>query len=115
MNKTKLNAYKKRLLTLQDELSHIVDVTKASRKPVELDQTSVGRLSRMDAMQAQAMQLETGRRREQELQRIESALKRIEADDFGYCASCDEKIEEKRLSHDPTFPTCIGCAQSGNG
>ena len=113
MNKTKLNAYKKRLLTLQDELSHILEITEASRKPVELDQTSVGRLSRMDAMQAQAMQLETGRRREQELLRIKSALKRIETGGFGYCASCDEEIEEKRLYHDPTFPTCISCAQSG--
>ena len=114
MNNAKLNTYKKRLLTLQNELSHILDVTEASRKPVELDQTSVGRLSRMNAMQAQAMQLETGRRRKQELQRIGSALKRIESGDFGYCASCDEEIQEKRLYHDPTFPTCIGCAQSGH-
>jgi DnaK suppressor protein len=113
MNNAKLNTYKKRLLTLQNELSHILDVTEASRKPVELDQTSVGRLSRMNAMQAQAMQLETGRRRKQELQRIDNALKRIESGDFGYCASCDEEIQEKRLYHDPTFPTCIGCAQSG--
>ena len=114
MNKAKLNTYKKRLLALQNKLSHILEVTEASRKPVELDQTSVGRLSRMDAMQAQAMQLETGRRRKQELQRIGSALKRIEFGDFGYCASCDEEIDEKRLFHDPTFPTCIGCAQSGH-
>ena len=89
-------------------------MTEISRNPVELDQTSVGRLSRMDAMQAQAMQLETGRRREQELIRIDSALKRIETGGFGYCAICDEEIEEKRLLHDPTFPTCVGCAHSVN-
>ena len=112
MNKTELAAYKKRLFILRDELEHLSEVTKNSRKPVELDQTSVGRLSRMDAMQTQAMQLETGRRRELELLRIDSALKRIEVGDFGYCATCDEEIEEKRLSHDPTFSTCISCAQS---
>jgi DnaK suppressor protein len=110
--KKKLTAYKKHLLTLKEELDRLSKVTKTSRNPVELDQTSVGRLSRMDAMQAQAMQLETGRRREQELVRIDSALKRIETGGFGYCAICDEKIEEKRLLHDPTFPTCIGCAHS---
>ena len=110
--KKKLTTYKKHLLTLQEELTRISAVTKTSRNPVELDQTSVGRLSRMDAMQAQAMQLETGRRREQELVRIDSALKRIETGGFGYCAICNEEIEEKRLLHDPTFPTCIGCARS---
>ena len=110
--KKKLTMYKKHLLTLQEELTRLLEVTKTSRNPVELDQTSVGRLSRMDAMQAQAMQLETDRRRKQELVRIESALKRIETGDFGYCAICDDEIEEKRLLHDPTFPTCIGCARS---
>ena len=110
--KKKLIAYKKNLLTLQKELVHLSKVTETSRNPVELDQTSVGRLSRMDAMQTQAMQLETGRRRAQELVRINSALKRIETGDFGYCAICNEEIEEKRLLHDPTFPTCVGCAHS---
>ena len=113
MNK-KLTAYKKHLLTLHKELARLSKVTEISRNPVELDQTSVGRLSRMDAMQAQAMQLETGRRREQELIRIDSALKRIETGGFGYCAICDEEIEEKRLLHDPTFLTCMGCAHSVN-
>ena len=110
--KKKLTTYKKHLLTLQEELTRLSEVTKTSRNPVELDQTSVGRLSRMDAMQAQAMQLETGRRREQELVRIGGALKRIETGDFGYCAICDEEIGEKRLLHDPAFTTCIGCAHS---
>ena len=110
--KKNLTAYKKHLLTLQVELTRLSKVTKTSRNPVELDQTSIGRLSRMDAMQAQAMQLETGRRREQELVRIDSALKRIQTGGFGYCTICDEEIEEKRLLHDPTFSTCIGCAHS---
>ncbi len=91
---------------------HLTESTQDSRKPVELDQTSVGRLSRMDALQTQAMQLETGRRRDLELKRIESALKRIEEGDFGYCVTCGEDIEEKRLAHDPTFPTCVACART---
>lgn len=112
MDKRKLTAYKKRLLEMRAELSHLSEVTRDGRKPVELDQTSVGRLSRMDALQTQSMQLETERRRGIELQRVEAALKRIENDDFGYCVSCGEDIEEKRLTHNPTFPTCIDCAQS---
>jgi len=114
MNKTQIDAHKKHLLELRKELAHLTESTQDSRKPVELDQTSVGRLSRMDALQTQAMQLETGRRRGVELQRIDSALKRIESGDFGYCVTCGDDIEEKRLAHDPTFPTCIGCAQTAS-
>ncbi len=71
----------------------------------------VGRLSRMDALQEQAMQVETERRRHQELQRIEAALERIDEGEFGYCAVCGDEIELKRLEHDPTVPTCIACAK----
>ena len=46
-------------------------------RPVELDQTKVGRLSRMDAMQSQAMAKETQRRRKNDITRIDAAIKRI--------------------------------------
>ena len=65
----------------------------------------------MDALQEQAMSLETERRRKLELQRIEAALQRIEEGDFGYCLICGEKIEVKRLDLDPTLPTCVACAR----
>ena len=77
---------------------------------VELDQTKVGRLSRMDAMQAQAMALASEQRREQTLRRIDAALKRIEDDEYGYCLQCDELINPKRLEFDPTVTLCIECA-----
>lgn len=84
--------------------------TAESRRPVELDQTSVGRLSRIDAMQVQAMALATERNRHEEGRRIEAAIRRIDAGDYGYCATCDEAIGAGRLAVDPTIPTCIRCA-----
>ena len=114
MNKTKLENHRKRLEQMKVELAHLSEATEDGRKPVELDQTSVGRLSRMDALQTQAMQLETERRRGLELQRVESALARMGNDEFGYCITCGEDIEEKRMEHDPTFPTCIACAQASS-
>ena len=104
--------YRKRLIELRDEIHHLSEATEEDRKTVELDQTMVGRLSRMDALQNQAMQIETERRRSVELQRIDSALQRIEDGDFGYCVSCGEAIEVKRLEYDPTVPTCVGCAST---
>ena len=78
---------------------------------VELDQSKVGRLSRMDAMQAQAMSLASGRRREMMLQRIEAALRRVDKDGYGYCQSCEEPIAEKRLEFDPATLFCVNCAE----
>ncbi|NQV98787.1 MAG: TraR/DksA family transcriptional regulator [Rhodospirillales bacterium] len=112
MHEKDIKSHKNRLLDMQAALAHLTIATKDSRKPVELDQTAVGRLSRMDALQSQAMQLETGRRRGLELKRVESALARIDSGGFGQCLTCGEAIEEKCLAHDPTFPTCIACARS---
>ncbi len=105
------DAAKKRLTDKRQELLAIVESSRESRKPVELDQSRVGRLSRMDALQDQAMALETERRREIELRRIGAALQRIEADEYGYCLTCGEEIEPKRLELDPATPVCIDCAQ----
>jgi DnaK suppressor protein len=77
---------------------------------VELDQSKVGRLSRMDALQAQAISQERERRREQELQRIVAALQRIDSGDYGYCLECDEPIAQPRLELDPAVTLCIQCA-----
>lgn len=77
---------------------------------VELDQTRVGRLSRMDALQGQAMSQERARRRALQLNKIAAALKHIERDDYGYCTECDEEIPFKRLMFDPATTLCIDCA-----
>ena len=106
-----LSVFEARLIERRDELRRLVDSSADSRAPVELDQTRVGRLSRMDALQDQAMSLEAARRRELELVRIDAALGRIGAGDFGYCATCDEPIGQARLALDPAIPQCIDCAR----
>lgn len=98
------------LQTRRDELTRLASSTAEDSAPVELDQTRVGRLSRMDALQGQAMAQETARRREVELQRIDAALARVDAGDYGYCVRCDEEIAPARLKIDPATPTCVDCA-----
>lgn len=107
------SAFRDRLIARRRELLELVDSSAESRRPVELDQTRVGRLSRMDALQNQAMSLEAERRRKAELLRIEASLKRLEAGDYGYCVTCGEQIPLRRLELDPTLPTCVHCAGSG--
>jgi len=105
-----LESIKRRLIEQRDSLLEVYESSKEAAETVELDQTRVGRISRMDALQAQAMAKESNRRRQLALQRIDSALQRIEADDYGYCVQCDEQIMAKRLEADPGALLCIGCA-----
>jgi len=105
-----LEAIKARLIEQREALLDVADSARDAAQTVELDQTRVGRVSRMDAMQAQAMAKESDRRRMLALQRIDSALKRIEDGEYGYCSACDETISAKRLEVDPGALLCIDCA-----
>lgn len=105
-----IEGLKARLLAHRDELLQEAADTAGERETVELDQARVGRLSRMDAMQAQAMSVELQRRRELELRRIADALKRIAEGDYGYCLTCGEAIDPRRLEIEPTSSQCIRCA-----
>ena len=102
--------FRRRLLEMQAELEQADEMGKAGQKPVELDQQSVGRLARMDALQNQAMAQAGGRRREGQARRIAAALARIDEGSYGECLDCGENISEKRLELDPTTPLCISCA-----
>ncbi len=108
----KLQHFKALLLKLKTGLLKAGETGQQAEAVVELDQTRVGRLSRMDAMQAQAMSLETGRRRRQNILAIDAALERISAADYGFCLDCDEIINPARLGADPTATLCIVCAEA---
>lgn len=99
-----------RLRARRAELVEQGDTTQASRAPVALDQASVGRLSRMDALQLQAMALAAQQRRRETIGRIDQALARLADGSFGECVVCGEPIAPKRLALDPAIATCIACA-----
>jgi DnaK suppressor protein len=99
-----------KLLLLREQLGEQDSANAEQARTVELDQTRVGRLSRMDALQAQAMAQASGRRRRLMLSRIAAALERIDNGNFGDCQSCDEPIPKKRLEIDPTALFCVACA-----
>jgi DnaK suppressor protein len=101
---------RERLIALRKELESLADTSEQSARVVELDQSRVGRLSRMDAMQAQAMAQASVRRRETMLRNIAAALRRIDAGEYGLCRSCEEAIARKRLALDPAASLCIRCA-----
>lgn len=83
----------------------------AGQATVELDQQAVGRLSRMDALQYQAMAKAQATRRRSEKTRLKAALGRLEEGEFGYCEDCGDEIALKRLELDPAAAKCISCAR----
>lgn len=103
--KTLLEAHRADLTALDQSAREAADT-------VELDQTRQGRLSRMDALQQQAMASESNRRRTLELNRIEAALRRLDEGEFGDCGHCGEPIAIGRLEADPTATLCVACAEA---
>jgi DnaK suppressor protein len=111
MEKTEIEKFRERLLRLKAELGELQATSWEATRPVELDQASVGRLSRMDAMQVQAMAQESARRRQRRLIGIEGALRRIASGDYGFCFVCGEEIDARRLAADPTITRCLACME----
>lgn len=83
-----------------------------SVRPLELDPSRIGRLSRMDAMQQREMAQAAAHLAKQEIQRIRKAIDRMKSGDYGYCIRCEEEIAEGRLKVDPSALTCIACARA---
>lgn len=106
-----ISAYRDKLLRERDDLDAGDTKGAEDRGTVVLDQQSVGRLSRMDALQRQAMAEANQRRRATRRQRIDAALKRLDDGEFGICLECGEDIPSARLDLDPTVPVCVSCAR----
>ena len=96
---------KARLEDMLSELQSQAEANRGALDVVELDQSTVGRLSRMDALQAQEMAKETERRRVAQIKRIEAALQRIADGEYGYCMNSGNPIDKRRLDLDPAAPT----------
>ena len=106
-NATNEEAIRVALLGMRKELRDMLEDACENTAPVELDQTQQGRLSRMDAMQQQAMADETQRRRHVRLVQIDAALARLDDGEYGYCVTCGEEINADRLALDPAIALCL--------
>ena len=109
MSKINLSEFKLLIEGNLKELRKEGELGKDSQKIVELDQQSVGRLSRMDALQSQAMAQAQKRRRTAMKVVLEAALKRIDEGEFGFCDDCGDEIGQSRLMANPAITKCISC------
>jgi len=111
-NDVQLAEFKARLLSQLDDLDALQATADSASDTVTLDQSKVGRLSRMDALQGQAMAVATAQRRALERKQVQAALKRIADESFGECTECYENIDARRVNHNPAVALCLACAEA---
>jgi DnaK suppressor protein len=114
-DKQRNDRFRARLEQMLSDLLKLRETSSQDREVVQLDQQSVGRLSRMDAIQVQQMALAADRQRKVQISRIQRALKQLEDGEFGYCVTCGNEIPDGRLEADPAAHLCVACATLGAG
>ncbi len=110
MNESELADFEKQIRDRLRELAAQSEAGKEAQAIVQLDQQAVGRLSRMDALQNQAMAKAQQANRDLEARRLQAALTRIGDGEFGYCEDCGDEIPRGRLDLDPAAGKCVSCA-----
>lgn len=104
-----------KLVVMRAALERESAASAGTRAPVTLDQQSVGRLSRMDAIAGQNMAAANERARQANIVKIDAALRRVDDGDYGICMECEDRITPKRLAADPTASLCIACQSAREG
>lgn len=92
-------------------LERSLRMTDEAARTVELDQTAVGRLSRMDSLQNQEISKGLRDRESARLAQLREALSRVAAGSYGSCAACGGGIPYERLLVFPEAPQCAACTR----
>ncbi|MBL6744852.1 MAG: TraR/DksA C4-type zinc finger protein [Pseudomonadales bacterium] len=103
------------LLALKEQLEQQLQQAESAAEPVQLDQTLLGRVSRMDAMQQQSVALSTRGHASTTLKRVIAALNAHVEGEYGFCRRCDEPIGFGRLQAQPESSLCLQCQSQIDG
>ncbi|HUP44428.1 MAG TPA: TraR/DksA family transcriptional regulator, partial [Thermoanaerobaculia bacterium] len=79
-----LDRFRERLLDAKASAESLLGRT-SGEKPIETSGSTIGRLSRMDAIQVQAMSQMSRRQLDVRLQQIDASLAALEAGTYGLC------------------------------
>lgn len=103
---------------LRDELQRTLTRLERSMKAngngrfKEIDQSAVGRLSRIEALQNAGLTQNLHERERAQLEAVAEALERLDQGSYGRCVACQEPIQFERLL---VFPETRTCAHCGSG
>ena len=88
----------------------LISEYKEMTKPVEPD-SAIGRISRMDAINNQAVTESSLRQAREKLKKLNIVLSKIGDKDFGICLSCRKPIPLGRILVRPESMHCVNCAR----
>ena len=108
MNREQRQGYKDKLEAVLLEIEDYLSKSEDAAEAVSPDK-SLGRLSRMEAMQDQQLVMEMRRRKKRQLAEIKAAISRLEMGSYGTCIFCTKEIPAERLEVSPETQTCISC------
>lgn len=106
-----LDLFRQGLVEAKAAAKSLLGSTVGDKRPVEASGSTIGRLSRMDAIQVQAMSQMSRRQLDIRLQQIENALAALDAGKYGLCRQCKEPIGLPRLEALPEAPFCLDCQE----
>jgi len=89
----------------KEEIEELIELT----KPISLD-NSIGRLSRMDAINNKTINEKALRDKKRNLQKLERAVERHREGKLGKCLKCGYEIPFGRLKFMPYTTRCVKCA-----
>ena len=94
-----------------EELKLTIERVKETIQPIAPDD-AIGRLTRMEAINAKSVSEANLRSSQARLSKLESALNNIDDPEFGICAGCEEPIPIGRLMVIPESRMCVKCIES---
>lgn len=95
----------RKIVKAQREIEELEELT----KPIA-PENSIGRVSRMDAINNKSVNEAALGQTRQKLKKLERALENVEKDDFGTCYKCGQPIPMGRLVLVPESTLCMRCA-----
>lgn len=110
-DEVELGELRQHLEAARAEIQKLLDLSREGGAPVALD-TSIGRLTRVDALQQQSMAQATLRASEMRLGQISAALERVTRGTYGDCLGCGEPIALARLRVRPEATLCVSCQEA---
>ena len=112
LNAEQVEALRAELARILAKLERSMQATADAMRPVELDQSAVGRLSRIDSLQNQGLTRNLQERETVKLALVRNAIERLDAGTYGGCSECGAEVPFERLLVFPETPTCARCAAS---
>ncbi len=103
-------AIREELLRSLTRLERSMKTTSGAARPRDLEQDTVGRLSRIEALQTQGLTQTLAEREKAQLAQIVAALRRLEEGTYGACNACGGPIPLERLTVFPETLACAACA-----